>query len=162
MNDLAHMAFDTPAEPTVTRSMTLYYRHRTNGVTVFRMEVSNRQRRIELNQVASISKRGEIVPHRRFIPTEAELAEMAEWYAVWTARSDAEELDETEHFMVQLNQFTDWLHRRAEDTEVDAHSDALLMALLDLRQVVVRRLSNMPGEGDDAGTDDATDDAPEA
>lgn len=129
--------------------MTLYYRHRTNGVTVFRMEVSNRQRRIELNQIASISRRGEIVPHKRNVPSEAELAEMADWFVTWQARSDAEQLDETEKFLVEINHFTDWVHRRADDGEIDAQSDALLMALLDLRQVIVRRLSNLPTPGDD-------------
>lgn len=146
MNDLAPMAFHVPSEPTVTRSMSLYYRHRSNGVTVFRMEVSNRQRRIELNQIASFSLKGELVPHKRNTPSEAEIAEMQEWFATWNARKDAGELSETEQFLVDLSLFTDWIHRRADDSEVDAHSDELLTALLDLRQVVVRRLSNIPSD----------------
>ena len=126
--------------------MQLYFRHRENGVVVFRMEVANRQRRIELNQIASISQKGEITPHKRRPPTEAEMAEIAAWQTEWAARVEAEDLNTTEKFLVELNQFTDWVQRRADHAEIDAHSDPLLMAILDLRQVVVRRLAEDPPE----------------
>ena len=127
--------------------MKLYYRHRENGVTVFRMEVANRQRRIELNQIASIIGKGEIVPHKRREPTEAELAEIKTWWDTWRERPE-DSLDETEQFIRQLNLYTDWVARRAPAEQVDRQSDELLTALLDLRQVVVRRLSEEP-EGDE-------------
>lgn len=123
--------------------MKLYYRHRKLGAQVFRMEVANRQRRIELNQIASITNSGKIVPHKRRPATEAELAEIAQWWADWQARRDAGTLKHIEGFMNDLNQFTNWIAKDAPDSEVDALSDDLLMALLDLRQTVVRRLSNI-------------------
>ena len=128
--------------------MQLYFRHRENGIVVFRMEVANRQRRIELNQIASINRQGEITPHKRRTPTEAEMAEIEKWQSDWQARADADNLNTTEKFLVELNQFTDWVQRRADHAEVDAHSDPLLMAILDLRQVVVRRLSEDPPDAD--------------
>ena len=130
--------------------MKLYYRHRENGVTVFRMEVANRQRRIELNQIASILRDGKIVPHKRREPTEAELGEIETWWADWQKKSGEDALDETEQFIAELNLFTDWVARKAPADQVDQRSDALLTALLDLRQVVVRRLSEGP-EGDEQG-----------
>ena len=148
-------AFDTPPEQKAAGAMKLYYRHRKNGAVVFRLEVANRQRRIELNQIASISKTGKIIPHKRRPPTEAEVEEMTRWWADWHARADTEQLTESEKFLVELNEFTDWFQRRAEHAAVDAASDPLLMALLDLRQVVVRRLSDIPDE-------DAAPDEPEA
>lgn len=120
--------------------MKLYYRHRENGVTVFRMEVANRQRRIELNQIATIRK-GEVVPHKRRPPTEAEIAEIEAWDTAFAAKRDVDDFNETEKFIEQLNLFTDWAARKAPADQIDAQSDALLTALLDLRQVVVRRLS---------------------
>ncbi len=126
--------------------MKLYYRHRQNGVVVFRMEVSNRQRRIELNQIASIAKTGEIVPHKRRPPSDEEIEEMTGWWASWQARQHTDDLSETEKFLVEINQFTDWVQRRADSAEVNDMSDDLLMALLDLRQVVVRRLSDLESE----------------
>jgi len=120
--------------------MKLYYRHRENGVTVFRMEVANRQRRIELNQIATIRK-GEVVPHKRRPPTEAEITEIEAWHTAFSAKRDADDFNETEKFIEQLNLFTDWAARKAPGDQIDEQSDALLTALLDLRQVVVRRLS---------------------
>ncbi|MEM7210870.1 MAG: hypothetical protein AAF479_03095 [Pseudomonadota bacterium] len=133
--------------------MQLYYRHRQNGVTVFRMEVANRQRRIELNQIASILHDGRIVPHKRRPATDAELTEIEAWHADWKRRSGDEELTETEQFVAELNQFTDWVARRAPAEQVDRQSDLLLTALLDLRQTVVRRISQLdaPLEDDDEG-----------
>ena len=123
--------------------MKLYYRHRKLGGQVFRVEVANRQRRIELNQIASITNSGQIVPHKRRPATEAELEEIGLWWADWQARRDGGTLNRTESFMADLNQFTNWIAKEAPDEEVDALSDDLLMALLDLRQTVVRRLSNI-------------------
>lgn len=146
MNQMNTQAFGAPAEEMAARSMKLYYRHRKNGATVFRLEVANRQRRIELNQIATISKIGEIQPHKRRAPTDAETVEIADWWMAWQARSSAEELSDSEKFLVQLNEYTDWMSRRASDDEVDSNSDPLLMAILDLRQALVRRLSGIPGE----------------
>ena len=114
------------------------------------MEVANRQRRIELNQIASILRDGKIVPHKRREPTEAELGEIETWWADWQKKSGEDALDETEQFIAELNLFTDWVARKAPADQVDQRSDALLTALLDLRQVVVRRLSEGP-EGDEQG-----------
>ena len=75
--------------------------------------------------------------------------EIEQWLADWQARSDADDLNQTEKFLVELNQFTDWVQRRAEHAEIDAHSDPLLMAILGGRQVVVRRLSEDPPESED-------------
>ena len=149
MNEMSSLAPASPPEQAVNRFMQLYYRHRQNGVVVFRMEVANRQRRIELNQIASISKRGEVTPHKRRPPTDAEMAEIETWMTNWQARVDADDLNTTESFLVELNQFTDWVQRRAEHAEVDALSDTLLMAILDLRQVVVRRLPEDAVEDDE-------------
>ena len=130
--------------------MKLYYRHRENGVTVFRMEVANRQRRIELNQVATITRHGEIVPHKRRTPTPEELTEVQQWWDNWQVRRDAGDLDEAEEFITELNLFADWAARKADAAQIDKQSDALLTALLDLRQVIVRRLSEDDGDPDDS------------
>ena len=129
--------------------MKLYFRHRENGVTVFRMEVANRQRRIELNQIASVLGDGRIIPHKRRQPTDKELAEIETWLAAHKARQDDGSATQTDTFITQLNQFTDWVARRADPAEIDGQSDALLTALLDLRQVVVRKLAQSADDPDD-------------
>lgn len=123
--------------------MKLYFRHQDQGAQVFRMEVANRQRRIQLYQIASVTEAGNVTPQGDCATTDAEVAEIrAEWTS-WRQRRDAGELNPIETFMAELNRFTDWVASDAPNSEVDALSDDLLLALLDLRQTVVRRLSNI-------------------
>lgn len=126
--------------------MKLYYRLGREGALVFRMEVANRLRRIELNRIATITPAGEIVPDPQRPPTDDEATEAAGWWRDWCARRDGGRLSETERFMADLNRFTDWMAGEAEDDEIDRLSDPLLMALLDLRQVIVRRLSDIDAD----------------
>ena len=128
--------------------MQLYFRHGEKNVVVFRMEVANRQRRIELNRIARIAPDGTITEQKNRAPTGPELTRIQEWWADWQKRSEADDLDRTETFMHELNLFTDWLARRAEASEIDNRSDDLLTALLDLRQTVVRRLSQIGPDED--------------
>ncbi len=128
--------------------MKLYYRVRKQGALVFRMEVSNRRRRIELNQIAAITGKDEIRPHKRRPPTEAEEAEIHAWWEAHKVRRDAGELNEVEVFMEELNKFTTWIDKEAPAAAVSEQSDPLLLALLDLRQVIVRRMSETEPEAE--------------
>lgn len=121
--------------------MKLYYRIRKQGALVFRMEISNRQRRVELNQIAVINGKGEVRPHNRRAPTEDELAEITTWWADRNLREAQGSLTDAEDFMATLNRFTQWVDKDAPLADVNTASDPLLLALLDLRQVIVRRLS---------------------
>lgn len=128
--------------------MQLYFRHGEKNVVVFRMEVANRQRRIELNRIARIALDGTITEQANRQPTPDELTRIERWWADHQARTEADALDRTEKFITELGLFTDWLARRADAAEVDARSDDLLTALLDLRQTVVRRLSQVEPDAD--------------
>ena len=128
--------------------MQLYFRHGEKNVIVFRMEVENRQRRIELNRIARINPDGSIIQQKNRPPSEQELSRIQAWWEDWQRRSTAGELDRTEQFINDLNHFTDWISRRARADEIDARSDDLLTALLDLRQTVVRRLSQIEPDPD--------------
>ena len=123
--------------------MQLYFRHGADGVTVFRIEIANRQRRIELNRIACIAPDGKVVPDKDRPPSAEEQDRIRAWWSDWQERSAGGRLDRTERFIADLNHFTDWLSGPASDAEVDARSDDLLTALLDLRQTVVRRLSEV-------------------
>ena len=127
--------------------MKLYFRHHDQGAQVFRMEAANRQRRIQLNEIASVTGGGDVTPRGDRPSSDAELAEIRTVWTSWQQRRDAGELSATETFMAELNRFTDWVATEAPDSEVDALSDDLLLALLDLRQTVVRRLSDMDPDG---------------
>jgi hypothetical protein len=134
--------------------MELYYRLVERGALVFRLDVSNRQRRIELTQIATIDAQGDVRPNGRpdvrpngrQPATHDELASASAWWCDWQARRAKGHLTETECFRAEINRFTEWMAREARDDEISRLSDPLLMALLDLRQVVVRRLSEIEAD----------------
>ena len=106
--------------------MKLYFRHGEKNVVVFRMEVANRQRRIELNRIARIAPDGTVFPQPNRTPTADELARIGDWWADWQRRSAAGDVDRTEDFMRQINLFTDWMARQERDldgAELDADAD---------------------------------------
>ena len=121
--------------------MNLFYRHRKNGVHVFRVDTENRDRRIQLVQIASINRMGEVTPHKRHPATEQELAEIAGWHAAFSERVAAGDLSTFEKELARFNHFTHWVMQKAPPEDLATHADMLLMALVDMRQTVVRALS---------------------
>jgi len=99
--------------------MKLYYRIRKQGALVFRMEISNRQRRVELNQIAVINGKGEVRPHNRRAPTEDEMTEIANWWTDRCLREAQGSLTEAEDFKATLNGFTQWVDKDDHLTDVN-------------------------------------------
>ncbi|MEM8842298.1 MAG: hypothetical protein AAGD47_11030 [Pseudomonadota bacterium] len=120
--------------------MKLYFRKRKQGAFAFRLDVENRQRRLEMIQIATINGKGEIRAQKRNPPTDAEHAEIEQWIAAQEA--DAEETD-AEAFVREINLIAHWVSREADDEEILTASDPLLLAIHDLRQIIVRRLSKV-------------------
>ena len=57
-----------------------YFRIRENGAAVFRLDAANRQRRIEMEQIAVVNIRnGEVKPHGQHRLTDADKSEIARW-----------------------------------------------------------------------------------
>ena len=89
--------------------MKLYFRHHDQGAQVFRMEVANRQRRIRLNRIATVTAHGDVVPQGDCSASEPELARIRSDWAAWRQRRDDGNLSPTETFMAELNRFTEWV-----------------------------------------------------
>ena len=86
-----------------------YFRVRENGAVVFRVDTENRQRRIDMEEIATVNiNNGKIKPHGERDLTAEEEALIAEWV----------------------------VERRAV---LEARDDNLLMAMHDLRSVLVRK-----------------------
>ena len=59
-----------------------YFRVRENGALVFRVDTENRQRRIEMDQIAVVNiKNGEIKPHGDRTLSEEDLDRIKAWMA---------------------------------------------------------------------------------
>ncbi|MEM9551464.1 MAG: hypothetical protein AAGA05_09825 [Pseudomonadota bacterium] len=117
-----------------------YFRVRENGAFVFRVDTENRQRRIEMDQIAVANIRnGEIKPHGDRVLSDRDLAEIKAWMADRSALLAARDIDDIHRAVDYLNLTTHWAQAKASDEQLDDVTDALLMAMHDLRSVLVRK-----------------------
>ena len=117
-----------------------YFRIRENGAVMFRVDTENRQRRIEMSEVAVINVRnGNIRPHGDHVLTEDEREVIAEWMEERRAILAERDLDDIHRAIDHLNLTTQWVQSRASEDELDSITDRLLLAMHDLRSVLVRK-----------------------
>ena len=117
-----------------------YFRVRENGATVFRVDTENRQRRIEMSEVAVINiKNGQVRPHGDHQLTEEELAVINDWTTERLSVLATRDMDDIYRAVDYLNLTTHWAQTRAQDDQLEDVTDALLLAMHDLRSVLVRK-----------------------
>jgi hypothetical protein len=117
-----------------------YFRVRENGAFVFRVDTENRQRRIEMDQIAVINIRnGQIKPHGERELSEDDLEVIRSWMEERTALLARRDIDDIHRAVDYLNMTTHWVQARASDEQLDEVTDALLLAMHDLRTVLVRK-----------------------
>ncbi|CUH99600.1 hypothetical protein [Leisingera aquaemixtae] len=117
-----------------------YFRVRENGAFVFRVDTENRQRRIEMDQIAVVNIRnGEIKPHGQRQLSDQDMAEIKSWMAARAATLAARDTDDIHRAIDHLNLTAHWANSRATDEQLEDITDALLLAMHDLRSVLVRK-----------------------
>jgi hypothetical protein len=127
-----------------------YFRVRENGAAVFRIGTENRQRRIEMEEIAIVNvKNGTVKPHGETKLTVADHAAIESWRAARQAQLVAREVDDILRTVDHLNLTTQWAQSRATDAQLDAVTDPLLLAMHDLRSTLVRRKADRLGKGED-------------
>jgi hypothetical protein len=120
-----------------------YFRVRENGAMVFRVDTENRMRRIDMDQIAVVNiKNGDIKAHGERTLSDADQAAIAKWLDERRAQLAARELDDILRTVDHLNLTAVWAQRKATPEDLEAVSDALLMAMHDLRTVLVRKKSD--------------------
>jgi len=117
-----------------------YFRVRENGALVFRVDTENRQRRIEMDQIAVINIRnGEIKPHGDRSLSDRDVEVIRSWMAERQTVLAERDIDDILRAVDHLNLTTQWAQSRATDEQLDQVTDPLLLAMHDLRNVLVRR-----------------------
>ncbi|MEJ1991896.1 MAG: hypothetical protein P8X50_09335 [Maritimibacter sp.] len=117
-----------------------FFRVRENGAFVFRVDTENRHRRIEMDQIAMANLRsGEIKPHGGRDLTPEDLAAIETWMEERRALLAARDIDDILRTVDHLNLTAQWAQSRASDEDLDAVTDSLLLAMHDLRSVLVRK-----------------------
>ena len=117
-----------------------YFRVRENGAVVFRVDTENRQRRIDMDQIAVVNiRKGEIKPHGDRTLSEADLAAINDWMAERQAVLADRDIDDILRAVDHLNLTAQWAQSRATDDQLERVTDPLLLAMHDLRTVLVRK-----------------------
>lgn len=117
-----------------------YFRVRDNGAFVFRVDTENRQRRIDMDQIAVVNIRnGQIKPHGDRDLSDDDLAAIKDWMSDRIELLAARDIDDIHRAIDYLNTTTHWAQSKATDAQLEAVTDALLLAMHDLRTVLVRK-----------------------
>jgi predicted outer membrane protein len=128
-----------------------FFRVRENGAAVFRVDTENRQRRIEMDQIAVVNvKNGEIKPHGDRTLSEADLTEIKAWMAARIDTLARRDMDDIHRAVDHLNLTSQWVQSKATDAQLEDVTDTLLMAMHDLRSILVRKKADRltrDGEG---------------
>ena len=117
-----------------------YFRIRENGAAVFKVDTENRQRRIEMEEIAIVNVRnGNIKPHGDRILSAEEKATIDDWLEKRLALLAARDMDDIFRAIDHMNLTTQWVQSKATDAQLDEVTDSLLLAMHDLRSVLVRK-----------------------
>jgi hypothetical protein len=117
-----------------------YFRIRENGAVVFKVDTENRQRRIDMDEIATINiKNGNVKPHGDRKLSDAEMQVIRNWMAERSALLARRDIDDIHRAVDYMNITTQWVQSKASDAQLDEVTDALLLAMHDLRSVLVRK-----------------------
>lgn len=121
-----------------------YFRARDNGAAVFKVDSENRQRRIEMEQIALVNIRnGEIKPHGDRKLTNADIGAIRDWMEDRIQRLAWRDIDDIMRTADHLNLTTQWVQSKATPEQLEEVTDHLLMAMHDLRTVLVRKKAEL-------------------
>ncbi|GAA6174761.1 hypothetical protein [Sulfitobacter pacificus] len=117
-----------------------YFRVRENGAAVFRVDTENRQRRIEMDQIAVVNiKNGEIKPHGDRSLSEEDRTTIQNWMAERMQVLAQRDIDDIFRAVDYMNLTTQWVQSKASNEQLEAVTDQLLLAMHDLRSTLVRK-----------------------
>ncbi|MFS4580249.1 hypothetical protein [Phaeobacter sp. C3_T13_0] len=135
-----------------------YFRVRDNGAFVFRVDSENRQRRLELDHIAVVKLRsGQIRPHGDRSLSPEDLRAIQDWIDQRQATLAARDIDDIHRAIDHLNLTTHWAQSGASDAQLEEITDQILLAMHDLRSVLVRKKADrLIKNGDDSKDDNAS------
>ncbi|SFN46477.1 hypothetical protein SAMN04487859_1037 [Roseovarius lutimaris] len=120
-----------------------YFRVRENGAFVFRVDTENRQRRIDMEQIAVVNiRKSEIKPHGDRALSDEDIAAISDWMAERAKLIEHRDIDDILRAVDYLNTTTHWAQSRATESQLEEVTDALLLAMHDLRTVLVRKTAD--------------------
>ena len=118
-----------------------YFRVREGGgAGVYRVEFSTRYQRLDLRQIANVNLNQDLIkPQGQHELLPEEIAAIRAWMDERNATVEARRIDDIHRAVDHLNMTTNWAAQKANDEALEQVTDALLLAMHDLRTVLVRK-----------------------
>ena len=117
-----------------------YFRIRENGAAAFRVDSNNSHHRIEMEQIAVINtNRGDYKGHGDITLSPSDVAAIEGWLSARMDVLQQRTLDDIHRAIDHLNLTAQWAQSKASDAELEDITDPLLLAMHDLRSVLVRK-----------------------
>ena len=117
-----------------------FFRVRDNGAAVFQVDTENRQRRIEMDQIAIVNIRnGEIKTHGDRTLSKGDEKAIRTWMEERMQLLAHRDIDDIYRAVDHMNMTAQWAQSKASDEQLDAVTDSLLLAMHDLRSTLVRK-----------------------
>ena len=118
----------------------LYFRVKDRGVLVFRIDSENRHKRIEMQHIAAVNFQNGIVrTHKNCQLSAAEETAIQSWLNKREKVSEERRIDDIFRTIDHLNMTAQWAQTQASDTQLEQVSGELLLAMHDLRRVLVEK-----------------------
>ena len=134
----------------VTELPNYYFRIRENGAAVYRVETQPRNSRLEMTEIAAVNARnGSVKAHGNHELSPEDDAAIADWLAARQSVVAAREAEQGRACIEALNLTAQWAQSKADPEALEAVSDALLLAMHDLRAVLVRKKANRLSDKDE-------------
>ncbi len=117
-----------------------FFRIRENGAAVYRVGTAPRTQRIEMEQIAVVNTRnGEVRAQGETDLSPADRAAIDDWLGKRRETLARREADEAARTIEALNLTAQWAQSRATPEDLETVTDHLLLAMHDLRTVLVRK-----------------------
>ena len=128
-----------------------YFRLRDSGASVFRMDSDARNGRIDMTQIATVNlKSGDFKATGDKVLSEADQDAIQTWIADRMESQPWRRLDKVMQTIEEINQTAHWVQTEASDKDLEGVTDALFLAMHDLRQVLVRKTADRMSDDADS------------
>ncbi|MEM7719818.1 MAG: hypothetical protein AAF222_11510 [Pseudomonadota bacterium] len=117
-----------------------YFRVRDSGAFVFHIDPETRMKRLDMTQIAVVNVRnGEVKAHGDHALSDQDRQAIDAWLTERRNTLQARKLEDAKRLADDLNLATVWAQQAAAPEELSEVSDRLLLAMHDLRAVLVRK-----------------------
>ncbi len=130
----------------------LFYRVNRDGADVYRIDLQNRLKRLDLEKIAEIDIENDtIVPVDRMALSNEERDDMQNWCLARHDKLELRHQNDINRLIESMNHAANWIEHDASEAQIDQISDTVLMAMHDLRATVVRKMVNNNKSGKNNG-----------